>query len=199
MESCNSATTSTSPSSSASEITFTSSTVTHKRDAGRKKFKETRHPIYRGVRKRNGCKWVCEVRAPNKKTRVWLGTHQTAEMAARAYDVASLALRGNSAPLNFPDSAWLLPRPNSNSAADIRATAYQAAQAFAPTVTPSLPMLEEKNPENKLEQSRNFWDDEEMFNIPCLLDSMAEGLLLTPPCMLDSGDVNWDMDMSLWD
>ncbi|KAL5708992.1 hypothetical protein ACHQM5_019731 [Ranunculus cassubicifolius] len=198
---CNSPSTATtsSSSSSSSDITFTSSTVTHKRNAGRKKFKETRHPIYRGVRKRNGSKWVCEIRAPNKKTRVWLGTHETAEMAARAYDVASIALRGKSAPLNFADSAWLLPRPKSTSAVDIRATAYQAAQAFAPIAAPSLSLLQVKVPENILELSRIFWDDEAMLNMPCLIDSMAEALLLTPPCMLDLGDVNWDMNMSLWD
>ncbi|KAL5706938.1 hypothetical protein ACHQM5_025043 [Ranunculus cassubicifolius] len=191
----NSSSTATTPSSSTSDIIYTSPTVTHKRSAGRKTFKETRHPIYRGVRKRNGSKWVCEVREPNKKTRVWLGTYSTPEMAARAYDVAALALRGKSAPLNFPDSAWLLPQPNSTSAVDIRATAYEAAQAFVPPVSTYLPLL---HTENVLEQSRMLWDDEAMFNMPCLLDSMAEGLLLPPPCMLDLGDVDWDMDMSLW-
>ncbi|PNT64987.1 dehydration-responsive element-binding protein 1H [Brachypodium distachyon] len=85
-----------------------------KRPAGRTKFKETRHPVYRGVRLRGTAgRWVCEVRVPGMRNkRLWLGTHLTAESAARAHDAAMLALRGASAAaaglLNFPDSAWLL-------------------------------------------------------------------------------------------
>ncbi|XP_077247539.1 dehydration-responsive element-binding protein 1A-like [Tasmannia lanceolata] len=103
-----------------------------KRRAGRKKFRETRHPVYRGIRKRNGGKWVCEVREPNKKSRIWLGTYPTAEMAARAHDVAAMALRGRSACLNFSDSPWLLPIPDSGDAKDVQKAAAEAAEAFRP-------------------------------------------------------------------
>ncbi|KAL5706936.1 hypothetical protein ACHQM5_025041 [Ranunculus cassubicifolius] len=179
-----------------------SSSGAHKRNAGRKKFKETRHPVYRGVRKRNGSKWVCEVREPNSKTRIWLGTHQTPEMAARAYDVAALALRGSSAPLNFPDSAWLLPQPKSTSAEDIRATAYEAAQAFAPPAPPptSSESGEIGDDESVTEYSWSaFWDEEAVFDMPGLLDSMAQGMLLSPPpSPVVRDDVDDNMDMSLW-
>ena len=103
-----------------------------KKRAGRRVFKETRHPVYRGVRRRNNDKWVCELREPGTQTRIWLGTYPTPEMAARAHDVAALALRGKSACLNFADSAWRLPAPASTDAKDIRRAAAEAAEAFRP-------------------------------------------------------------------
>ncbi|KAG8381379.1 hypothetical protein BUALT_Bualt06G0116100 [Buddleja alternifolia] len=73
-----------------------------KKRAGRRKFHQTRHPVFRGVRRRNDS-WVCEVREPNKKnSRIWLDTYPFLEMAARAHDVAAMALRGRQGkrPLN---------------------------------------------------------------------------------------------------
>ncbi|XP_042068509.1 dehydration-responsive element-binding protein 1E-like [Salvia splendens] len=159
-----------------------------KRRAGRKKFKETRHPVYRGVRLRNSNKWVCELREPRHQKRVWLGTYPTPEMAARAHDLAALALRGSAACLNFADSLWRLHVPLSKDAKDLRKAAAAAAEAFRPQ-------------EDFVEK-----DETEFLGIFELsgVAGLAEAVLMSPPPLLgwrfswDEVEIDAQVDLELW-
>ncbi|GJN34404.1 hypothetical protein PR202_gb23060 [Eleusine coracana subsp. coracana] len=143
-------------SSTSSEHHQTVWTSPPKKPAGRTKFRETWHPlvgveseyvcllhstsshfgcntVFRGVRRRgNAGRWVCKVRVPGRRgCRLWLGTFDTAEAAARAHDAAMLAITGAGACLNFADSAWLLAVPASfRNLEDVRHAVAEAVEEF---------------------------------------------------------------------
>ncbi|KAI7995350.1 Ethylene-responsive transcription factor ERF025 [Camellia lanceoleosa] len=147
-----------------------------------------KHPIYRGIRSRSG-KWVSEIREPRKTTRIWLGTYPTPEMAAAAYDVAALALKGNNVILNFPEYLHGYPVPASSAAADIRSAAASAALLMKPEsgVNPMAGLPGGDGGGGVAPAAgHEFVDEEALFGMPNLLVDMAEGMLMSPPRMNSS-------------
>nr|ALL73564.1 transcription factor DREB1.2 [Zoysia japonica] len=212
-------------SSTSSEHHQTVWTSPPKKPAGRTKFRETRHPVFRGVRRRgNAGRWVCEVRVPGRRgCRLWLGTFDTAEAAARAHDAAMLAMAGAGACLNFADSAWLLAMPASfRSLDDVRHAVAEAVEEFqrreahaeddalSSVATPSSSSVDScSNDADEGKESSPAPEDDAVFELDVFNDmswdlyyaSLAQGMLVEPPCAVaafgDDGEAHV-ADISLW-
>ncbi|KAH0912982.1 hypothetical protein HID58_036303 [Brassica napus] len=122
---------------------------------------------YKGVRKRKWGKWVSEIRLPNSRERIWLGSYDTPEKAARAFDAALFCLRGSNANFNFPDNPPAISGGGNMSRSEIR----EAAARFA-------------NSEENVAREK----DEEMMQQECTTPSAASSSMMMMTMDVDDSE-----------
>ncbi|KAK1408532.1 hypothetical protein QVD17_40390 [Tagetes erecta] len=117
-------------------------------------------PKYKGVRKRKWGKWVSEIRLPNSRDRIWLGSYDSPEKAARAFDAAAFCLRGSSASFNFPHQPPNIPSGRTLSPAGIQAAAAQFANSITDDVIDPMESMPTTSTSNVVHHDNNNNDND---------------------------------------
>ncbi|KAH7549484.1 hypothetical protein JRO89_XS13G0038900 [Xanthoceras sorbifolium] len=149
-----------------------------KKRAGRRVFKETRHPIYRGVRRRNTNKWRKSA-CLNFADSVWrlpMPASNDAKDIIKAAAEAAEAIRPRDQSVQVVSDQENIIAESSNT--QICGGGYEEANTLLP-------------------ENGFFMDEEAVFDMPGLLANMAEGLLLSPPLIVTGDDDHWDDGVSL--
>lgn len=111
---------------------------------------------YVGVRQRPSGRWVAEIKDSSQRVRLWLGTYDTPEEAARAYDEAARALRGENARTNFA-TPKTNPNPSNLNGIDDQSQSKHGISTFSSLkakLSKNLQSIMARNSENKACKSR---------------------------------------------
>ncbi|XP_010436316.1 PREDICTED: ethylene-responsive transcription factor ERF015-like [Camelina sativa] len=162
---------------------------------------DQRFKCYKGVRKRAWGKWVSEIRVPKTGKRIWLGSYDAPEMAARAYDAALFCIKGEKGVFNFPtDKKPQLPegyvRPLSKQEIQTISTNYAYSVVHVPshattlTVTSQVPSEVSVSPD--VSASTEITKVVNEYYLPT--DATAESIFSVEDLQLDNFlmmDIDW--------
>ncbi|XP_030448457.2 ethylene-responsive transcription factor ERF017-like [Syzygium oleosum] len=144
---------------------------------------------YKGVRKRKWGKWVSEIRLPNSRERIWLGSYNSAEKAARAFDAAQFCLRGRNARFNFPDDPPDIAGGRSLAPHEIQVAAARFANSAAPAAAAAASASEPPRRNSDHNLSSEYHPAASDVQAESASPSVSEGTVQM--------DCDWGMDMNM--